>query len=337
MAMASVYVRLSTLLLSIPVLGYRYSQNGWTMTVADVVSAGEGGTAILPCAFTHPPPPDRSVNGSVMWFTSGPVNGLIFQCTYPGTDPSEGEPCESGKQQDAGSRFRFVGNLSNNDVSIMMERLSRADSNVYRCRVELNIAKFHTPKGTIVKVRAASGNDSVVSGTEGASVTLPCTFIPSNSHTLTTVSWMRKEVYQHVVTFRPQPNGLWTTANGGNRYEFIGNPKEGDASVRIKQLSLNDNLTYLCLVKYTHGNHQSLILNETRLQVMPAAQPFPVVILCIPIGLKLLPLLVMWIILLRDKIRKDQDRHIAGRGEPKCTNCNTNLSHSPRTESHPAV
>ncbi|XP_038661843.1 uncharacterized protein LOC119970765 isoform X2 [Scyliorhinus canicula] len=317
------------------------------MTVADGVSVGEGGTAVLPCRFTHPPPPNQSVTGSVMWYTSDSVNHEItFRCTYPGADPSQGEPCESGKQRDARSRFRFVGDLRNNDASIMMERLSRADSDVYHCCVELNIGKFHTLRGTILKVRAAGGNESVVSGTEGASVTLPCTFIPSNSHTLTTVSWMRKETYERVVTFTPQPNGLWTTVNGENRYELIGNLKEGNASIRIKQLSVNDNLTYVCLVEYKgeRYHYQNLILNETRLQVTPAAQPFPVVILCIPLGVKLLPLLVMWIILLRDKIRKDQaeeeprkDRPIAGREEPKYINCNINLSHSPRTESHPAV
>ncbi|XP_038661840.1 uncharacterized protein LOC119970764 [Scyliorhinus canicula] len=347
MAMTTVYIGLSTVLLSTPLLGYRLSLNRWTMTVADGVSVGEGGTAVLPCRFTHPPPTNRSITGSVMWFTSDPGNREItFRCTYPGTDPSQGEPCESGKQRDAGSRIRFVGNLSNNDASIMMERLSRADSKVYHCRVELNIDTFQVRQGTNLTVNAAGGNDLVVSGTEGASVTLPCTFIPRYSHTLTTVSWMRKETYERVVTFTPQSNGLWTTVNGENRYELIGNPKEGTASIRIKQLSVNDSHTYLCLVEYKgeRVHYQYLIQTETQLQVKHAAQPFPLVILCIPLGVKLLPLLVMWIILLRDKIRKDQaeeeprkDRPIAGRGEPKYINCNINLSHSPRTESHPAV
>ncbi|XP_072373658.1 sialic acid-binding Ig-like lectin 12 isoform X2 [Scyliorhinus torazame] len=299
--MGSLYILLSAVLLPVTVWGFQTSLNGWTMTVADRVSAGEGGTAILPCAFTHPPPRDRSVNGSVMWFTSDPVNGLIFQCAYPGTDPSQGEPCENGKQQDAGSRFRFVGNLSNNDVSIMMERLSRADSNVYRCRVELNIDNFGAQPGTRLTVNAAGGNDSVVSGTEGASVTLPCTFIPSNSHTLTTVSWMRKEAYQHVVTFRPQSDGLWTTVNGDNRYELIGNPKEGNASIRIKQLTVNDSRSYLCLVEYTSGkpHYQYLIQTETRLQVKPEIphnSPFKLSLLLIPLLILLLFLLVSFII-----------------------------------------
>ncbi|XP_038661855.1 uncharacterized protein LOC119970771 isoform X3 [Scyliorhinus canicula] len=263
-------ILLSAALLPVTAWGYRLSLNRWTMTVADGVSVGEGGTAVLPCGFTHPPPPNQSINGSVMWLTS--VSGkdnMVFRCTYPGTDPSQDGPCESGKQRDAGSRFRFVGNLSNNDASIMMERLSRADSNVYHCRVELNIDKFQVPQGTDLTVNVAGGNESVVSGTEGASVTLPCTFIPRNSHTLTTVSWMRKETYERVVTFTPQPNGLWTTVNGENRYELIGNPKEGNASIRIKQLSVNDSHTYLCLVEYKEEryHYQYLIQTETQLQV----------------------------------------------------------------------
>ncbi|XP_078070019.1 sialic acid-binding Ig-like lectin 15 [Mustelus asterias] len=158
----------------------------------------------------------------------------------------------------------------------------------------------------------ASGNDLVVNGTEGASVTLPCMFTPHSNYSMTTVSWMRKEPYQHVVTFRVQSDGSWTTVNGGNRYEFIGNLNEGNASIRINQLSVNDDYTYLCLVEYTSSNSHHLILNETRLQVTRAAETFPIVILCIPLGVKLLPLLVMWIVLYRDRTRKEQDRPNAG-------------------------
>ncbi|XP_078416745.1 sialic acid-binding Ig-like lectin 15 [Cetorhinus maximus] len=89
-------------------------------------------------------------------------------------------------------------------------------------------------------------------------------FTPNNSLTLTTVTWMKKEPYQHVVTFRAQSSGSWTAVNAGNRYEFVGNPKKGDVSIRINQLNMEDNHTYLCLVEYTGpSNYQYLIQNET--------------------------------------------------------------------------
>uniref|UniRef100_UPI00398EB587 myelin protein zero-like protein 3 n=1 Tax=Pristiophorus japonicus TaxID=55135 RepID=UPI00398EB587 len=212
------------------------------------------------------------------------------------------------RPQEGGNRFRFMGNFRNNDVSIMMERLSQADNGRYWCGVELNIDNFQASIGTRLSVRAASGNGSVVRGTKGASVTLPCLFTPSDPTNLTTVTWMRKEPYQHVVTFRAQSNGSWTTVNGGNRYELIGNPKEGNASTRIKQLSVKDNHTYLCLVEYKPRlNYQYLIQTETCLQLVHVAEAFPVAILCIPLGVKLLALFVICITLYRDKTRKEQN------------------------------
>ncbi|XP_078071345.1 uncharacterized protein LOC144495190 isoform X1 [Mustelus asterias] len=299
--MSSLYFVLSAVLLSVSVRGLKHSLNDWSMTVADEVSVGDGGSAVLPCTFTHPPT-NRTLTGSVIWFTRHPTidpgkNKTIFNCTYPGTAHPRGELCESGKQRDGGSRFRFLGNLSNNDVSIMMERLSREESELrYYCRVELNIDKFQITTGTALRLRDASGNDLVVNGTEGASVTLPCMFTPHSDYSMTNVSWMRKEPYQHVVTFRVQSDGSWTTVNGGNRYEFIGNLKEGNASIRINQLSVNDDDTYLCLVEYTSSNSHHLILNETRLQVIHVRPTFKIYQLVISLLILLLVLLIIFII-----------------------------------------
>ncbi|XP_067884631.1 uncharacterized protein [Heterodontus francisci] len=167
----------------------------------------------------------------------------------------------------------------------MMERLIRADSGPYQCRVELNIGNINVLKLTSLRVEAASGNVSVVTGTEGASVTLPCMFTPRSYRTLSTVTWMRKEPYQHIVPFRAQSNGSWTTANGGNRYELIGNPQEGNASTRINQLSVNDNHPYLCLVEYTSlDNYQHLIQTETQLLVVHGFLEAPKITSLAPAG-----------------------------------------------------
>ncbi|XP_060698504.1 sialic acid-binding Ig-like lectin 15 isoform X4 [Hemiscyllium ocellatum] len=124
-----------------------------------------------------------------------------------------------------------------------------------------------------VRGHTAQRNVPVVSGTEGDSVTLPCIFKTRSYPPLTTVTWMRKEPYQHIVTFTAQSQGTWTTGHGGNRYELIGNPEEGNASTRIHQLSVRDNHTYLCLVEYrSRVNLLYLIQKETRLQVHGGSQ-----------------------------------------------------------------
>ncbi|XP_060690354.1 uncharacterized protein LOC132821652 isoform X2 [Hemiscyllium ocellatum] len=264
--MRSLYVCLSAVLLSVSVRGHTDSANGWSMTIADGVRAEEGGSAVLPCSFTHPDA-HLTLTGSILWHKAE-TQALIFKCTYPGPDHSQGELCENVRQRDGRNRFRFVGNLSNKDASIMMEGLNQEDAGSYRCRVELNINNFGSGKGTRLEVEASQENVSVVSGTEGDSVTLPCIFRRWDSHVLTNVTWMRKEPYQHIVTFTAQSQGNWTTGHGGNRYELIGNPEEGNASTRINQLRVRDNHTYLCLVEYrSRRNLLYLIQKETRLQV----------------------------------------------------------------------
>ncbi|XP_060698505.1 uncharacterized protein LOC132826558 [Hemiscyllium ocellatum] len=298
--MRSLYVCLSAFLLSVSVQGHTLSAYGWSITIVDGVWAEEGGSAVLPCSFTHPDT-NLTLTGSILWYKEE-TRAFIFNCTDPGPDHSQGELCENVIQRDGGNRFRFVGNLTNKDASIMMEGLSREDDGSYRCRVELNIEKFGSRKGTRLEVKAAQGNVPVVSGTEGDSVTLPCIFRSWDYHTLTTVTWMRKEPYQHIVTFTAQSQGTWTTGHGGNRYELIGNPEEGNASTRINQLSVRDNHTYLCLVEYrSRRNLLYLIQKETRLQVhVKRTEPTTVYLPVIPM-LLILPICVIIFINFRNK------------------------------------
>ncbi|XP_059501027.1 sialic acid-binding Ig-like lectin 12 [Stegostoma tigrinum] len=280
--MRSLYICLSAVLLSVSVQGFNFSHNGWSMTIADNVTAEEGGSAVLPCSFTHQVT-NLTLTGSVIWIKYS--KGVIFNCTYPGTGHSKGELCENVKQRDGGNRFRFVGNLSNKDVSIIMDGLSQKDNGSYQCRVELNIDSFETSTPTKLEVKAARGSASVVSGTEGDTVTLPCIFEPWPKSKLATVTWLRKEPYQRIVTFTAQSKQISATVNGGNRYELIGNPEDGNASTRINQLRVSDNHTYLCQVEYrsrdsASKNFQHLIQKEIWLQVhvkrtgSPTVHPF---------------------------------------------------------------
>ncbi|XP_051875942.1 uncharacterized protein LOC127572573 isoform X3 [Pristis pectinata] len=133
----------------------------------------------------------------------------------------------------------------------MVERLSREDGGRYRCRVELNVGTFQTLIPTVLSVRAPDGNGSVVTATEGDSATLPCMFTLSRRFpNLHTVTWVRKDPYLHIVTFTHHGNGSWAAENGVTRYELVGDPEQGNASTRIKQLRAEDSDGYLCLVEF---------------------------------------------------------------------------------------
>ncbi|XP_048474872.1 uncharacterized protein LOC125487426 [Rhincodon typus] len=96
----------------------------------------------------------------------------------------------------------------------------------YRSRCDY---QYLIQKETQLQVDAAQGSVSMVSGTDRDSVTLPCIFMTRDSNTLSTVTWMRKETYQHIVTFTAQSQGNWTIVKGGNRYQLVRNPEDKPA------------------------------------------------------------------------------------------------------------
>ncbi|XP_059829999.1 hepatitis A virus cellular receptor 1-like [Hypanus sabinus] len=244
-----------------------YSIYGWSISGADVVSAVEGASAVLPCTFTHPPP-DVALNGSVIWYKTEPgATKPVFKCTHPGSGPSG---CDTTTQEAGGGRFRFVGNLSRRDASIMVDRLNRSDGGRYRCRVELNVDSFQTVVLTNLSVRAPGESVPVLNGTEGASATLPCVFTrPQQRFTAHTVTWMRKDPYRHIVTFRRIRNGPWAAENGVTRYELVGDPEHGNASTSIKQLRVEDSHSYLCLAEFRKSQHYYYYYWPTRDHVKP--------------------------------------------------------------------
>ncbi|XP_072113194.1 uncharacterized protein [Mobula birostris] len=250
--MLSLRVCLCTVLMSVSVRGYNFSLNGWSMSGADVVSAVEGASAVLPCTFTHSPT-ELVPSGTVIWYrVESDARTPVLNCSYPDSGRSW---CDTTLKT-AGGRFGFVGNLSRRDASIMVQRLNRSDGGWYQCRVELNIDNFQTAVLTNLSVRAPGESVSVMTGTEGASATLPCEFTwPPQSLTAHTVTWMRKDPYRHIVTFRRYENGSWAAENGVTQYELIRDPERGNVSIRIKQLSVEDSHSYLCLAEFRKKNH----------------------------------------------------------------------------------
>ncbi|XP_059830000.1 uncharacterized protein LOC132396475 [Hypanus sabinus] len=283
------------------------------MSGADEVSAVEGASAVLPCTFTHPPP-DVALNGSVIWNKTEPgATKPVFKCTYPGSGPSG---CDTTTQEAGGGRFGFVGNLSRRDASIMVEPLNRSDGGRYRCRVELNVNSFQTVVPTDLSVRAPNESVSVMTGTEGASATLPCVFTrPRQSLTAHTVTWMRKDPYRIIVTFRHHGNGSWVAENGVTRYELVEDLELGSAWIRIKQLRVEDSHSYLCLAEFRNMKHDyssdrehitppfiHVFQSEIRLQVRPANSNSNSLIYVLVVLVLLLPVCVLLAVSWKKKV-----------------------------------
>ncbi|XP_069798695.1 uncharacterized protein [Narcine bancroftii] len=310
------WVCLCGVLLSISVQGFNYSFQGWTMSGADVVSAVEGASAVLPFHFTHPPT-EKTLTGTIKWYKIKSrvksVTQLVFNCTCPSFGSSR---CDRATQEVRGDRFTFVGNLCRRDASVMVDRLSREDEAQYWSRVELNIGNFQTALSTNLTVRAPDGKDSVVSGTEGDSVTLPCVFQrPLSDLTLHTVTWMMKDPYWHVVTFRHRSDGSWVAESDATRYELVGDLEHGNASTRINQLSVRDSHGYLCLVEsrkpadfryprkyYDHVKTPYIYLSQCEAHLVDSPVSLNPTFIYVPVLLVLLITLGIILLIFRKKV-----------------------------------
>ncbi|XP_032874708.1 sodium channel subunit beta-2-like [Amblyraja radiata] len=107
------------------------SVHGNTAT-ADEVFAVEGGSAVLPCTFTLPAT-DHILKLKLRWF-KGDLRGMnaIITCLF--TAPFHSS-CDEVRHEARGDRFKFIGNLSRGDASIMVERLGQEDNGLYQCNV----------------------------------------------------------------------------------------------------------------------------------------------------------------------------------------------------------
>ncbi|XP_048451239.1 sialic acid-binding Ig-like lectin 15 isoform X2 [Rhincodon typus] len=125
-------------------------------------------------------------------------------------------------------------------------------------------------------VLISARNDLVpVSGKKGDSATLPCAFNPPEwlSQSVT-VLWM-KESPDKESTILNQTRFLRAgshyidsvTVNEGQRYELIGNLTQGDASIRMRDLWLNDSSDYFCRVHVRIDNQENVTQDVLRLQV----------------------------------------------------------------------
>ncbi|XP_072904066.1 uncharacterized protein [Hemitrygon akajei] len=246
----------------------------------------EGASATLPCVFTRPP---QSLTAhTVTWMRKDPYRHIVtFRHHGNGSWATE----------NGVTRYELVEDPELGNAWIRIKQLRVEDSHSYLCLAEFRKGNHdYSSYGNHVKppfihviqseiqlqvTPAPSESVSVMTGTEGASATLPCVFTrPRQSLTAHTVTWMRKNPYRHIVTFRRNEIGSWAAENGVSRYELVRDPELGNAWIRIKQLRVEDSHSYLCLAEFRKSEHDDssninppyihVIQSEIQLQVRPA-------------------------------------------------------------------
>uniref|UniRef100_A0A4W3IIN9 Ig-like domain-containing protein n=1 Tax=Callorhinchus milii TaxID=7868 RepID=A0A4W3IIN9_CALMI len=113
-----------------------------------------------------------------------------------------------------------------------------------------------------------------VTGTKGGDATLPCSFTIPNTYrnrATVTVLWRRGRphgqlVFNYTLGLTAHTNsGESETVNEGNRYKLVRNVGDGDASLKIRGLELNDTGRYFCHVHVMfimEGSHQDQVTQD---------------------------------------------------------------------------
>lgn len=115
---------------------------------------------------------------------------------------------------------------------------------------------------------------SMVIGSKGGSATLPCSFNPSNRNPSSiTIDWMKGNppkwsvIFRHThphITARRIPENV----NEGERYELVGKLEQGDASIRVRGLRLDDASDCSCHVYVRSSTLTTVTQDEMKLQVV---------------------------------------------------------------------
>ncbi|XP_067838218.1 sialic acid-binding Ig-like lectin 12 isoform X3 [Heptranchias perlo] len=254
----------------------RLNKNGWSMETPDRVTGRERKSTVLFCKFTHPYPGYKG-NITVTWRRN--MAEVVFSYTNYPSRKRQSSGSENLIHQNVGERYRLMGNPRENDASIMIQSLRKVDTEErYNCRVdfkEKEKGKFQLIHG-VLKITADRNNIWRVTVNKGDSAALPCTFSPPDQYPSNiTVLWMKENPWKESVVFsqtRSLRDGSDSvTVNKGERYQLIGDPTQGDASIRMRDLGLNDTSKYFCHVHVKNGDGENVTQDEMRLQVVAPA------------------------------------------------------------------
>ena len=92
-----------------------------------------------------------------------------------------------------------------------------------------------------------------VIGVRGEDVILPCRFNHNEGNNITDLSfvWYKNYNYRYNFIFMSLTNDTHEGFKG--RIQTVGNPSEGDGTVRIRDLKMEDEGTYMCVFWFYEG------------------------------------------------------------------------------------
>ncbi|XP_069798446.1 uncharacterized protein [Narcine bancroftii] len=249
----------------------RHSGNGWSMETPDKVVGREGKRLILFCKFIHPHPDYRG-NISIAW-----KNTNVHQF-FNYTNYQIGSKFKNEIEVNEESRYKARGNPRRNDASILIQKLMLKDKDKkIKCRVDLKEKpkdKFELEHGTLIIKDPGTGASPVIGKRGGSAILLPLTYKPKRKNgSSIIIVWTKGNLQEEFTVFNctcsfsaALPCNV--TVNKGGQYELVGRPEQGNASIRVTDLRLNDTSFYFSHIWIWNEGPKLVIQDEIKLEVV---------------------------------------------------------------------
>ncbi|XP_066573968.1 sialic acid-binding Ig-like lectin 14 [Amia ocellicauda] len=228
------------------VTGTQSETTDWPINLPQKLTAEEGLCVIIPCSFSNPENKLQPPFTGIWLKTEQPPQKTVFHSSGP-----------SKVSEEYRGRVALLGNLTENQCTVIISDLRKRDGGTYQFRVE---GKRQNAKNTYKKKCNIIINDltqkptlSPVSVTEGELATLTCTAPGRCSGTPPTITWKTKPDLKGIETHKSEISSDGTTTHSSD-FIFWPVPKHNKAVIS-------------CEVKFTNTTTQEKIEESVTLEV----------------------------------------------------------------------
>ncbi|XP_069771181.1 uncharacterized protein [Narcine bancroftii] len=146
-----------------------------------------------------------------------------------------------------------------------------------KCRVDLKEKpkdKFELEHGTLIIKDPGTGASPVIGKRGGSAILLPLTYKPKRKNgSSIIIVWTKGNLQEEFTVFNctcsfsaALPCNV--TVNKGGQYELVGRPEQGNASIRVTDLRLNDTSFYFSHIWIWNEGPELVIQDEIKLEVV---------------------------------------------------------------------
>ncbi|XP_066575217.1 sialic acid-binding Ig-like lectin 14 [Amia ocellicauda] len=237
------------------VTGTQSETTDWPINLPQDLTAEEGLCVIIPCNFSNPENKLQPPFTGIWLKTEQTPPKTVFHSSGP-----------SKVSEEYRGRVALLGNLTENQCTVIISDLRKSDGGTYQFRADGNGQSenytYHQRVNISIKDLTQKPTLSPVSVTEGELATLTCTAPGRCSGTPPTITWKTKPDLKGIETHKSEINSDGTTTHSSD-FIFWPVPKHNKAVIS-------------CEVKFTNTTTQEKIEESVTLEVKYSPRNFSV-------------------------------------------------------------